>query len=80
MTLKLVADNGETVETIGVVSELRDLADRIEAGEYPDIVRIVAVSETSDTLTRELMGEAMTGFEIIGMMECVKSLTIATDL
>jgi hypothetical protein len=78
MTLKLVADNGEAIEIggLGITAELRDLADRIDKGEYPDLIRIVAVIETSDTLNREIMGEVMTGFEIIGMMECVKQLTL----
>jgi hypothetical protein len=81
MTLKLVADNGEAIEaaSIGASAELRDLADRIDAGEYPETVRMIVVIETETTLNREILGKQATGFELIGIMEAVKSMTLSCD-
>jgi hypothetical protein len=76
MTLKLVADNGEAVEERSISAELRSLSDAIYAGEYSDVERIIAILDCDSGLHRELMGDDMTGHELVGILEQVKTWAI----
>jgi hypothetical protein len=78
MSVKLVVDNGVEVSGLGLTAELRGLADRIDAGEYADATKVVAIV-VGPQVARELLGEEMSGNELVCVLEQVKFWTLFDD-
>ena len=78
--LRVVADNGETIEVggLGLAGELRDLADRLDE-EYTAPTRVIVIVESDEGLTRVLLGQEINGYELVGMLDQVKTWTIFNE-
>jgi hypothetical protein len=82
MALKLVSDN--TVELpVGNLMDIggmaRRFADDIDAGEYGEVVRTIALIETPTGLVILGWGENTSAYELMGLFEAAKLRVFADD-
>lgn len=82
MTLRLVADNVETLP-IGNLMDLggmaRELGKRFDAGEFGDVATVVTLVAGAEGLSIHSWGDAPNGYELMGIFECAKLQCFASD-
>ena len=77
MTLRLVSDNDKPICSSAFADSLREIADRVEAGEFGDLSRIAMAIEFDGGLQIEAMGEHCDAHALMGLFEAGKLLTFA---
>lgn len=71
MTLKLVADNVETLPVYNpkaIPSIARTFADKLEGGEFGEVNRVVVLCETDEGLVPMYWGDDLTHYDAIAML------------
>lgn len=83
MTLKLVHDDSADVVEIGIYNPrlipdiARTFADKLEAGKFGAVTRVITIVETDEGLARIYWGEGIRHAEAVGLLHM--ALADATD-
>lgn len=74
--VSLVPNNALAVSVADLASRIREMADRIEGGEFGDMERVVFVMEGLDSIDYRVYGRQCSKAELVGILEYAKFTVI----
>ncbi|OWR25643.1 hypothetical protein CEE55_22440 [Stenotrophomonas pavanii] len=69
----LIPNNALCVDRETLVARIREMADRVEEGEFGDVDRVCIVIDTPGALDYRVYGRATDAATLVGLLEWVKA-------
>lgn len=70
--VSLVPNKALCTDSAQIAGRLEEVAEKIRAGEWPDLRRIVLVFDTGEDVEQRCYGQPTTNAELVGVLEYTK--------
>ena len=74
--VQLLANNALCVDQVDLAARVRQMADRIEAGEFGALERVIFLLDRPDGIERRVYGRQCNAAELVGLLEWAKHRVI----